>query len=378
MYDISTQKSNVPGWLIHQIAKNFLIWSIPNVLSMRTYISLFLLCCTSMLSGQGVHPEDWGLRAFRMDDPQLGRIDYYVTEKGLDLDKPILFMVSGVRGLPIMLVVQSGEESLQIGTVPPDQIFSFADRYHVAFISKPGTPFCDTFEVDEINPLQNLEDYPPPEEYIQKCGMDWELEASTRVIESLTRTLPNSSGKVIAVGLSEGGQMVPKLAEECGLITHLVSVEGSGLNQFYSSIINSRMDAAAGRITHHEAQEAIDSLFAVYQRIYSDPESTEKWYYGHPYKRWGSFCNDIPLEHLVKLNIPILIVGGSADRNSPVLHADYIMLEFLRLGKTNLTYRVIPGMDHWLTETVESEGEQEHISHREEVFGYISDWIIRN
>lgn len=110
--------------------------------------------------------------SFHLDDPRLGRIDYYVTEKGLDLDKPILFKVSGVRGLPVMLVVRSGDQSLHIGTIPPDQISHFADRYHVAFISKPGTPFCDTFEVEEINPLQNLEDYPPSEEYIRKCGMD--------------------------------------------------------------------------------------------------------------------------------------------------------------------------------------------------------------
>jgi len=345
---------------------------------MKTFISLFLIFYAPVLFGQGVLPEDWGLKAYQLDDLRLGNIDYYVTEKGLDVDKPILFMVSGVRGLPIMLVVQSGDQYIQLGTIPPDQIFYFADQYHVAFISKPGTPFCDTFKVEKINPLQNLEDYPPSEAYIQKCGMDWELEASIRVIESLNRELPNSSGKVIALGISEGGQLVPKMAEECDLISHLVSLASTGLNQFYSSIINRRMDAAMGHITHREAQEAIDSLFAVYRRIYSDPESTEKWYYGHPYKRWGSFCNDIPLEHLVKLELPILYVKGSADRSSPVLSSDYIMLEFLRLGKTNLTYKVIPGMDHWLNETVGSNGEREHISHREEVFGLISDWIIWN
>jgi hypothetical protein len=345
---------------------------------MKILISLFLLPCTWVVSGQGVVPADWGLKAFHLDDPRLGRIDYYVTEKGLDQDKPLLFMVSGVRGLPVMLVVQSGDQSIQLGTIPPDQISCFADQYHVAFISKPGTPFCDTFEVEEINPLQNLEDYPPSEAYIQKCGMDWELESSIRVIESLNRRLPNSGSKVIALGISEGGQMVPKLAEECDLVSHLVSVVSTGLNQFYSSIINRRMDAAMGHISHREAQEAIDSLFAIYQRIYSDPESTEKWYYGHPYKRWGSYCNDIPLDHLVTLDIPILYVKGSADRNSPVLSTDYIMLEFLRLGKTNLTYKVVPGMDHWLNETVESEVGREHISHRAEVFGYISDWIALN
>ena len=93
-------------------------------------------------------------------------------------------------------------------------------------------------------------------------------------------------------------------------------------------------------MTHQEAQAAVDSLFTIYKKIYNDPNSTGKWYYGHPYKRWGSFCNDIPLEHLVKLEIPIYYLNGSIDRSTPILEADYIMLEFLRLGKTNLTYKV--------------------------------------
>jgi len=345
---------------------------------MKIFTSLFFIFFIQGLFAQGVLPADWGLKAFQISDPKLGEIKYYVTEKGIDQDKPILFIVSGTRGLPTMLVVQSGDQSIQLGTNPPDQIFYFADQYHVAFISKAGTPFCDTLVAEEINPMQNFEDYQPSEEYIQKCGLDWEVEASMVALDALKKQLPNSEKRVIAVGISEGGQLVPRLADEYDGITHLVGVVTTGLNQFYSSIINKRMDAAMGNITHQEAQDVIDSLFAVYRQIYSDPESTEKWYYGHPYKRWGSYCTDIPLEHLVKLDIPILYVKGTADRNSPVLQSDYIKLEFIRLGKTNLTYTVLPGVDHWLMETIESDEGREHISHREDVFGAISDWIKEN
>jgi hypothetical protein len=330
------------------------------------------------LFAQGVLPSDWGLKAFQIADPKLGEINYYVSEKGIDQDKPLLFIVSGTRGLPIMLVVQSGEQSTQLGTIPPDQIFFFADDYHVAFISKAGTPFCDTLIAEKINPIQNFEDYHPSEEYIQKCGLDWEVEASKVVLNALRKQLSNSENMVIALGISEGGQLVPKLAHEYAGITHLVGLVTTGLNQFYSSIINRRMDAAMGKITHREAQDAIDSLFAIYKEIYNDPESTEKWYYGHPYKRWGSYCTDIPLEHLVELDIPILYVKGTADRNSPILQSDYIRLEFLRLGKNNFTYEVLPGTDHWLIETIKTEEGREHISHREDVFSTISDWIKDN
>lgn len=345
---------------------------------MKTLSTCLLLFTLSPLFCQGVHPEDWGLQAFQIHDPELGEIHYYVTADGLEEDKPLLFMVSGTRGLPVMLVVQSGEQSIQLGTFPPDQITSFSKEFHVAFIGKVGTPFSDTLKVAEINPMQNLEDYPPSEEYIQHCGMDWEIEASKLALDALVKMLPNSSRKVIALGISEGGQLVPRLVNEYDRITHLVGVVTTGLNQFYSSIINRRMDAAAGIKTHQEAQNEIDSLFAIYRSIYSDPESTRKWYYGHPYKRWGSYCSDIPLDHLVKLDIPILYLKGTADRNSPVLQSDYIMLEFIRLGKTNFTYKVYPGADHWFSEVVESDGERKRISHRAEAFSAISDWIDKN
>ena len=339
------------------------------------FISLWLV---QNLFAQGILPSDWGLRAYQIKDKKLGQIDFYITEKGIDQEKPLVFMVSGSRGLPVMLVVQTGDKSKQIGTMPPDQIKYCAEKFHVAFIGKPGTPFCDTLRAEEFNPMKNLEEYQPSAEYVQKCGMEWEVQASSIVIDSLYNMLPISENKIIAMGFSEGGRIVARLAAENKKITHLVSVISGGLNQFYSSIINRRIDAATGKITHQEAQAIIDSLFAVYKEIYSDPYSTERWYYGHPYKRWGSFCTDIPLDHLVKLDIPIFFLNGSTDRNTPVLEADYVKLEFLRLGKTNLTCKVLPGVDHSLYEVVVEDGKERGISHRNEAFKMIIDWIESN
>jgi hypothetical protein len=327
---------------------------------------------------QGVNPEDWGLKQLHMEDEKLGDIYFYVTEEGIEKEKPLLFMVIGCGGLPTMIVAQRGEESTQIGTMPPDWINSFSDEYHVACVGRPGTPFCDTVTVEELNPLEILENYQPSEEYISKCGMEWQVDASSVVIDSLCGLLPVFRDKVIALGASEGGSIVSRLAAKNPRITHLVCVISGGLNEFYSSIINNRIDAVGGKITHREAQAAVDSLFDIYKQIYADPMSTEKSWYGHPYRRWASFCTYIPLEHLVDLDIPILYVSASVDRNVPVLHSDYVMLEFLRLGKTNLTYRVLAGCEHWLHEKVMENGEEKYISHKEEVFEIVSNWISAN
>jgi esterase/lipase len=324
---------------------------------------------------QGLTPEEWGLKAFKIEHETLGDIHYYVTIKDIDQKKPLLFMYSGTSGLPTMLVVRSGEKSLQLGTVPPDQLHSFSTEFHVVFMAKAGTPFCDTVEVEKIDPMKNLEEYRPSDEYVQKAGMEWEMQASKLVIDDLLNRLSFDKNKIVAMGMSEGGLLVTRLASEDSRITHVVSVISTGLNQFFSSIINRRIDAATGALTHGEAQKEVESLFAIYKDVYANPESTEKWYYGHPYRRWGSFCNFIPVDHLVKLDIPILLVNGTADRSSPILQSDYIMLEFIRLGKTNLTYHVVPGMGHSLHGVIVEDGKEKRVSHSTDVFKYIKDWI---
>jgi hypothetical protein len=277
-----------------------------------------------------------------------------------------------------MILVQYGEKSIKLGTVPPDIITRFSDQFHVAYLGKAGTPFCDTVKVEKFDAMDILENYQPSGEYIRKCGLEWQLQASSIVIDSLCSMLPISGDKIIALGVSEGGRVVPGLALENKKITHLVCMVSGGLNHFYDNIINKRIDAATGKISHQEAQHIIDSLFCVFEEIYSDPHSTEKSWYGHPYKRWASFCKDIPLEHLVKLEIPIFFLSGSADRNQPVLQSDYIKLEFLRLGKTNLTYRVLPGCEHSFYEVVVVDGKEKGISHRDEAFSMVVDWIGSN
>ena len=157
-----------------------------------------------------------------------------------------------------MILVHYGEKSLQLGTVPPDLIMRFSDRFHVAYIGKAGTPFCDTVKVEEVKPMEILENYQPSGEYIQKCGMDWQVQASSIVIDSLCNMLPISGDKVIALGISEGGRVVPRLAVENKKITHLVCMLSGGLNHFYDNIINKRIDAATGKFSHREAQGIID------------------------------------------------------------------------------------------------------------------------
>ena len=342
-------------------------------------ISLFLiqLFFVIFVFAQGPTPADWGFKEVVLNSSETGKFSVYVSTEGISEEKPLLYMPTGCSGLPTMLNVNCGDKSTQFATFPPDQIKSFSKHFHVVFIGQAKTPFCDTVEVEEINPYKNLENYKPNEKYVQNCGIEWQVEAAKVAIDSLKKVLPVEDNKIIAMGHSEGGRIVSRIASENKDVSHLVCLSSGFLNQFYSSIINRRIDAAAGKITHEEAQEAIDELFKTYEQVYRNPKSTEDWYYGHPYKRWGSFCNDIPVDYLTKLEIPILVMQGTLDRSSPCLQGDYLKLEFIRLGKTNLTYKSLPGCDHSFIQVTEVDGEKKRSSKRKEVFDFVTEWIVK-
>ena len=50
---------------------------------------------------------------------------------------------------------------------------------------------------------------------------------------------------------------------------------------------------------------------------------------------------------------------GSSDENSPIYGLDYIPLEYLRLGKNNLTYDVCVDCDHFQNRTTVKDGKEQ-------------------
>jgi len=227
---------------------------------MKIFFFILSLLFTQNVFSQGVTPEDWGLREYHIEHKELGDIYYYVTREGLDTEKPLLFVVQGSGGLPSMIYVKFGESSTQLGTLPADFISRFPDKFHVAYMAKPGTSFCDTITVEEFNPIDILENFPQSREFKEHCDLAWQVQASSIVIDALKAEIPIYSDKIIAVGISEGGRVIPPLAIENNNITHAVCMVSGGLNQFYSSIINNRIDAAKGEISHKQAQANIDTL----------------------------------------------------------------------------------------------------------------------
>lgn len=312
---------------------------------------LLLLWLTTGLYAQPVTPADYHLNAYTLHDAALGDIRYYVSSEGIQTRKPLLVLLEGSSHLPLTLLVKMPHRMEVMNTFDHD-LLKLANRFHVVMISKPGVPFCDTIQVQRDTVTMEDVDrlLPMPYIYRHKGGLEWRAQAASRVIDAVCAKLPVDAGRVVVYGYSEGAQVAPKVAVLNKKVTHCASIFGSGLNQLYDFIHDARLEAVKGHISYEAAQRRIDSLLRRFEDIYRHPQDTRQDWEGNTYQRWAGYGAEPPMQQFAQLDIPLFVVAGIHDTNSPVYSLDYLPLEFLRLGKKNLTYKVYP-VDHFFRNT---------------------------
>lgn len=322
---------------------------------------IIVLFFSSFCYGQRIDSTDFN--HFVVTHKKLGKIRYHMYNKHLDKKLPVLLFLQGSMDLP--LIALNGKDS-RFYTFNRE-ILNYADQYHIILISKPDRNFCDSvlLENNEFKIEKRAI-------YNQSNTQEWRVGVANLVLKKILKFNFISKEKVIVIGYSEGGQVVPELACKNNKITHLVSINGAGLNHFYDSVINERMKAYAGFKSKENAQQKIDSLFTLYENIYKNEESLTQFHDDESYKRWASYTRKDPVEYLKKINIPILVIASGDDENSPILGLDYIKIEFLRLRKQNLSYRVYPNSDHSFNE---KDLEDKTTNKRKEMYQYVFQWL---
>lgn len=333
---------------------------------------LFLLLMTTRSYAQPVTPEDYNLKACTLHHPSLGDIRYYITTRELQTRKPLLILLEGSGHFPLAVLVKETHRMEVMNTFDQDML-KMADHFHVVMIGKPGIPFCDTIQVNGDTAGPEIIDslLPMPTIYRQRSSLTWRAQAASAVIDAVCARFPVNRAQIVIYGYSEGAQVAPKVAVINKKVTHCASVFGAGLNQLYDFIIDARLEALKGHITYAAAQQRVDSLMQVFADIYRHPGDTRKEWEGHTYQRWAGYGTELPLHNFSRLSIPLFIAAGMHDRNSLVYGLDYVPLEFLRLGKTNLTYKVYP-TDHFFRNTMDS---QDTIHYKQQMLQDLLQWL---
>ena len=162
------------------------------------------------------------------------------------------------------------------------------------------------------------------------------VEDYSDFIATRVRLTVQKPKNVVLVGVSEGAIPAAKIAALSPIITHLAII-GSGGYSMRRSLTTLKQRGAI-----------MFDVDAGWEKIAADFRSTEKNWYGNPYRWWSDIIDIDPLPDLLKLNIPVLVGIGEQDESVPVESAHFLESQFKYAEKSNLILDVYPGADHRL------------------------------
>lgn len=90
-------------------------------------------------------------------------------------------------------------------------------------------------------------------------------------------------------------------------------MSSNSLDHIYDRILLARQQALNNQMSYEEAQYVVDSLLNVQREIYKFPNSVSQTFWEEPYNKWYSYSKETPLENMLKLNIPILLIASGRD-----------------------------------------------------------------
>lgn len=306
------------------------------------------------------------INVYEVNDRKYGKIEVGVFKsKQEDVPKPLVVILGGSEMLPIF------KYNLEDKQVYISGFWSFAmykKDFHIAYINKPGIPLYDTI-------INHSSEYRIDDFAYKNNTLDFRAASASLAIDMLVSKLKPTS--VIVVGYSQGGQVAPKVAVMNTKVNKVVMMSSNALDHIYDRILLARQKALNNLMTHDEAQHVVDSLLTEQKNIYQDSLSIEKKFWGDHYRKWYSYSKTTPLENMLRLQIPILLIASGRDvEGSYIANTDYAMLEFIRKGKTNLTYKVYPNYDHNYRETKMKFGQEVGLGYKfDDVIKDVFEWI---
>lgn len=292
---------------------------------------LLLLASPLVALAQPKRPADFGYRHLTMRY-QCDTVNILVlSKKGEEARrKPVFLFVQGSLSKPVILYDERGAFPML-----PFETDSLLTRYHLVEISKPGLPLVANTKT--LTP--NYEYLDPktgqvPLAYCQRNYLDYYVARDAAVLRYLARQPWVQPDDITAMGHSEGSNVVARLARRPGPLRCVVYLSGSPLGRMLTVIAGNRQEADSA---------GAENNFAYWQEVVASPKQNNCL--GDTHLLVSSLSStQTPLDDFRHSKIPVFVGYGTRDRSA--LLEDYLRLEMIRAGKTNLTFRAYEGLEH--------------------------------
>ena len=276
-------------------------------------------------------PPDFGYRHLTMRY-QRDTVDILVlSKKGEEFRrKPVFLFVQGSLPSPILKYNKAGNFG-----VFPFETANYLTDYHLVVISKPGVPLVA--DVQTLTPRYEYNDPKTgqvPAAYCQRNYLDYYVARDAAVLRYLARQAWVQVNNITAMGHSEGSNVVARLARHSGPLRRVVYLSGSPLGRMLTVIAGQRQEADS---------VGAETSFAYWREVVAAPKQNNCL--GDTHLLVSSLSSrQTPLDDFRHSKIPVFVGYGTRDRSA--LLEDYLRLEMIRAGKTNLTFRAYPGLEH--------------------------------
>jgi dienelactone hydrolase len=256
----------------------------------------------------------------------------YSSEK-IEKSNSILLFLQGSGSEPFLSVKIDGKKKYIKSHIPFD-LDRIPKNFAFIVISKKGIPFS----------IKDIE-FKTPKSFYDSESLEYRAKQADEVVKYIKKNLIHKPLKVIAIGHSEGSDVVAKLGTINKDLTHIGFWAGGGNTQYYDFVLFTRKEIQKGNLTESEGKMKIDSLLNQFREIQKNENSVSKFWEGHSYRRWSKF-SEPSIDNLLKIKIPIFATACGKDESVPIESSYLIPIEFIRHKKENLTFKVYPEYDH--------------------------------
>lgn len=282
-------------------------------------------------------PKSPWIRYFTTDS--LGRtITFYVSEEPADGPLlPVVVFVQGSGSQSIFSPVQtptgvrvgaSGGQGSVGQAAKGKALVVIAEKPGVGFLDRPKTPGS----AEEGS-----------KQFREEHTLDRWCEAVNAAMQA-SMTLPRADRtRVMVEGHSEGGLVACKVAADHPEVTHVAILAGGGPTQLFDLVALAKSGAlCGGQLPPPECEKQV---WDQWNEVLKDPMSPDKFFMGHPNRRWTTFLATSPAEELKKTRAHVFIGQGTADKAVAPVGADMLYATLKALGR-DVTYAKVDGGDH--------------------------------
>ena len=292
-------------------------------------------------------------------------------------ENPTVIFSAGSGNRPLFFVVD-GDTNAYINL--PFSVYEYLKDFNFVYISKPGIPLCA--EWTENPPLIDTT-FPNVMTFYKMDFLDYYVNQLNQVVDYLKKL---SESPIYLIGGSQGGRVISKYASVYqNKVQKIVPFSSGILDRYYEEILYWRQLSDLKQISQEEAQQNIDEVYKRYlsgRDYYNYFEQNPNAESSFPFQEHHSILTnysynfeEISLNYLLKIDIPILCVYGTSDIKS--IDNDMLPLFFARANKNNLTMLPKLYCDHSFFERKHNPktGEMEEKYIANEVFKEIFLWL---